>query len=92
MARLDAPDVVILDLMMPGIDGFEVAARLKTDPATHNIPIIVLTARDTTREERLRLRGKIEVLLNKGDSGTTKLAPLIRSLLAHRSPTGQGRG
>jgi signal transduction histidine kinase/DNA-binding response OmpR family regulator len=84
MARLDPPDVVILDLMMPGIDGFEVATRLKVDPATRGIPIIVLTARDTTREERLRLRGKIEVLLNKGDSGTTKLAPLIRSLLAHR--------
>jgi len=84
LVRIDPPDVVILDLMMPGIDGFEVATRLKDDPTTHQIPIIVLTARDTTREERLRLRGKIEVLLDKGDSGTTRLAPLIRSLLAHR--------
>ncbi|MCU0291097.1 MAG: response regulator, partial [Thermoanaerobaculaceae bacterium] len=89
MSHLDPPDVIILDLMMPGIDGFEVATRLKADPATRGIPIVVLTARDTTREERLRLRGKIEVLLNKGDSGTTKLAPLIRSLLAHRPPATQ---
>ncbi len=87
LAQRGKPDVVILDLMMPGIDGFEVASRLRQDRETYQIPIVVLTARDTTRAERERLRGKIEVLLRKGDSGTTKLAPLIWSLLAqHVSP------
>jgi len=84
LAQRNKPDVIILDLMMPGIDGFEVAARLKQDRETQQIPIIVLTARDTTRAERERLRGKIEVLLRKGDSGTTRLAPLIRSLLSQQ--------
>lgn len=86
LARQGSPDVVILDLMMPGIDGFEVATQLRLDPETRQIPIVVLTARDTTRAERERLRGKIEVLLRKGEGGATKLAPLLRSLLAQHGP------
>lgn len=89
LARREHPDVVILDLMMPGLDGFEVATQLRSDPGTCGIPIIVLTARDTTRAERERLRGKIEVLLRKGETGTARLAPLIRNLVAQRSPAGR---
>lgn len=40
-----APDVVLLDMMLPGIDGWEVAARLKGDDATRDIPVIALSAR-----------------------------------------------
>lgn len=86
LARREHPDVIILDLMMPGIDGFEVATWLRSDPGTCGIPIIVLTARDTTRAERERLRGKIEVLLRKGEAGTTRLAPLIRNLVEQKAP------
>lgn len=86
LTRREKPDVVVLDLMMPGIDGFEVATRLRQDRETFQIPIIVLTARDTTRAERELLRGKIEVLLRKGEAGSTKLGPLIRSLLAQHVP------
>ncbi len=39
-------DITLLDVMMPGMDGFEVAARLKSNPATHHIPIIMVTALD----------------------------------------------
>jgi threonine synthase len=60
------PDVVITDLMMPGMDGFEVIDRLKADPAVSGIPIIVLTAKELTPRERVRLSGQIEVLLQKG--------------------------
>jgi CheY-like chemotaxis protein len=41
-----APDLVLLDIMMPGIDGFEVATRIKSNPATAAIPIIMVTAQD----------------------------------------------
>ncbi|MFQ3537096.1 MAG: threonine synthase [Aggregatilineales bacterium] len=60
------PDVVITDLMMPDIDGFSVIDALKADPNTAHIPIIVLTAKELTAHERLRLNGQIERLLQKG--------------------------
>jgi two-component system phosphate regulon response regulator PhoB len=44
-ARAGAPDVIVLDVMMPGMDGFEVARRLRADPETSTIPIILLSAK-----------------------------------------------
>ena len=52
IARLaSAPDLILLDVMMPGIDGFEVCRQLKADPTTCHIPIIFVTAKITTRDE-----------------------------------------
>ena len=45
VAWLDRPDVVILDLMMPGMDGWEMLAHLKADPFTQDIPVIIVSAR-----------------------------------------------
>lgn len=53
LAHSEAPDMVLLDVMMPGIDGFEVCRRLKHDPATAHLPVVMLTALEG-REERLR--------------------------------------
>jgi CheY-like chemotaxis protein len=44
-----APDLVLLDIMMPGIDGWETLTRLKRDPATANIPVVIFTAREHAR-------------------------------------------
>jgi len=60
MAESLEPDVIILDLMMPGMDGFEVAETLKSRPRTENIPIIVVSAKELTVAERMRLVGHIE--------------------------------
>ena len=60
------PDVIICDLMMPGMDGFEVINVLKSDPDLNRIPIIVLTAKELTPRERDRLSGQIDALLQKG--------------------------
>jgi len=45
-AKSDHPDLILLDIMMPGMDGYEVCAKLKVDPDVKGIPIIMLTARD----------------------------------------------
>ncbi|MFD1625875.1 diguanylate cyclase [Azospirillum griseum] len=45
------PDLVLLDIMMPGMDGYEVCARIKADPATHDIPIIFISAKSEVEDE-----------------------------------------
>ena len=52
-ATLPYPDLILLDIMMPGIDGYEVCRRLKADPATVEIPIIFLTAKTEVEDEQL---------------------------------------
>ncbi|MEE8506711.1 MAG: PleD family two-component system response regulator, partial [Kiloniellales bacterium] len=54
IAATQAPDIILLDVMMPGMDGFEVAERLKADPKTHHIPIVMITALTDTKD---RVRG-----------------------------------
>jgi DNA-binding response OmpR family regulator len=54
-AKDHSPQAIILDLMMPGIDGWETCRRLKDDPRTTRIPVIVLTARVTERDRNLSL-------------------------------------
>jgi threonine synthase len=60
------PDLVVLDLMMPEMDGFAVLDSLRADEATQDIPVIVVTAKVLSPEERNRLTGQIESLLQKG--------------------------
>ncbi len=50
-AKTEIPDLILLDLMMPEMDGYEVCARLKKDTITKNIPLIMLTARDAVRDK-----------------------------------------
>lgn len=50
-ARTDLPDLILLDLMMPEMDGYEVCARLRKDVLTQNIPVIILTARDIINDK-----------------------------------------
>ncbi len=66
MIRQTLPDIIILDLMMPNVDGFAVLEAVKTDENTRSIPIIVVTAKDLTPEEREVLTGEVESLLHKG--------------------------
>lgn len=66
LIRKSRPNLVIVDLMMPDIDGFGLVDALKGDDALKDIPIIVVTAKELTASERRRLTGKIDGLLQKG--------------------------
>ncbi len=66
MVHKRKPDIVILDLMMPEVDGFAVLEDLKREPDTRNIPVVVITAKELTVEEQQQLNGQVEVLLRKG--------------------------
>ena len=80
-ARAESPDVILLDVMMPGLDGWRVAEELLDNAGTENIPIVFLTARAELRD---RARG---IDLGGVDYVTkpfnpVELAPLVRDLLA----------
>jgi threonine synthase len=64
--RRRRPDLVVLDLMMPEMDGFAVIDALRADATTQAIPVIVVTAKELTVPERERLNGQIDSLLQKG--------------------------
>lgn len=66
MAKAEPPDLIILDLMMPEVDGFAVLEAIKEEEQLLDMPIIVVTAKDLTSLERQRLSGHIEALLQKG--------------------------
>ena len=78
--RESRPDVVLVDLMMPGMDGYEVCRRLLGDSATADIPIVLLTARQNLDAERVRASGARGVITKPFDLDT--LAPSILSLCA----------
>lgn len=52
-AQAELPGLILLDIMMPGIDGWETLSRLKEDPATKDIPVIIFTAREHSRGRQL---------------------------------------
>jgi len=60
------PGMIIVDLMMPDVDGFAVIEEVKSNPFTRDIPIIVISAKDITSEDKKRLNGYIEGLIGKG--------------------------
>ena len=81
-ARTSVPDIIILDLMMPGMSGFEVAGALKDDPRTADIPILVLTSKEITAADRDELQSKVTSFVQKGNSAREQLVSAIRRLRA----------
>ncbi len=66
LIRQISPDMVITDLMMPDVDGFQVIEQMKADAGLSHIPIVVVTAKELTVKERAQIDGKIDMLLQKG--------------------------
>jgi threonine synthase len=81
LVQREHPDLLIIDLMMPEMDGFAVLDALKSDPNTAEIPVIVSTAIELTKEEKTRLRGQIQVILHKGDFVSDEFLEEVKALL-----------
>lgn len=76
------PDLVLLDLMMPEVDGFTILDTMKADQELRNIPVIVITAKDLTSEDYKRLSGRVESLLQKGEFMEEELFESISDVLS----------
>jgi len=81
-AQTDRPDVILLDLMMPGIGGHEVLQRLKSDPATASIPVVIVTSRFVNEDERQQILTKAVDVLYKGDLARETVTRVIDGALA----------
>lgn len=77
----EPPNLIILDLMMPDLDGFSVLDSLQANPETADIPVIVVTAKELTPVEKERLKGHIQSLMQKGNFMSEDLLDEVRSLL-----------
>lgn len=80
------PHLIVIDLMLPEMDGFELIDRLKTMPHTQNIPIIVITAKQLTDEEQTRLSHSALYVLQKGFFSHIELAHRINDIVQKQLP------
>src|SRR4030066_1781769 len=98
------PDLVILDLLMPGLDSFEVLNRLRLDQSTAHLPVLVVPGKDLTPADKERLRHGMARVLTKEEHSRQGLLVLVKELLEQRqamrenstarpnSPGGKARG
>jgi CheY-like chemotaxis protein len=86
LIRERQPSVVLLDLLMPGMDGFEVVEALRADPGTRSVPVVILTSKSMTRQDKERLRGRITYVARKAEFDLSGLSGLLRWASTGRRP------
>jgi len=86
----ETPQLILLDLMMPVMDGFDFLLEMRANADWQNIPVIVLTAKDLTEEDRRLLSGRVEQIVDKGACAHEQLVDLIHHVMDHHArPTGK---
>jgi CheY-like chemotaxis protein len=79
IASREIPDLIVLDLMMPEMDGFEVVEALNGNPRTAQIPVVIVTASDATVEERKRLQGVVTAVIGKAGFNSALFMDEVRA-------------
>ena len=89
IATREIPDLIVLDLMMPQMDGFEVVETLNANAATAAIPVVIVTAADATAKERQRLQGVVRAVIGKAGFDSQRFMSEVRAAMdtAVVSPT-----
>jgi signal transduction histidine kinase/CheY-like chemotaxis protein len=83
---LGQPDLILLDLMMPEMDGFEFLTELRSHEEWRPIPVVVVTSKDLTEEDRLRLSGYVQKVVQKGGYDRERLLADLRDMLVAATP------
>jgi DNA-binding response OmpR family regulator len=78
------PATVILDLMMPRMDGFEVLEAMRYEAAWRDIPVVIVTAKDLSHEEIAQLNGRVERVFQKGAYDRAELIDTVRAMITRR--------
>jgi CheY-like chemotaxis protein len=81
LALARRPDLVLLDLMMPDVSGFDVVEALRSDHTTSKTPIMVLTAKDLTEADKRQLNGRVSNILHRGTTGASDLLSMLRQAI-----------
>jgi PAS domain S-box-containing protein len=84
LARKELPDLIVLDLMMPDVSGFDVVEALHERPETARIPVLVVTAAPLTAEERAKLNRNVMAIMEKGTFGHDRLSTEVRKAMTGR--------
>ena len=80
-ARLDKPNLIFLDLILPDINGFQVLRQLKADPLTRNIPVVIFTSMPLTEAESHEFASESAAILSKADITHDILHSMVRNLI-----------
>jgi PAS domain S-box-containing protein len=84
LARSQMPNLILLDLMMPDLTGFDVVEALRADEGTRSIPIMVLTAKALTDDDKRALNGQVAAIFQRNSVAGTELIAWLRGIVAQR--------
>ncbi len=84
LARSQMPNLILLDLMMPDLTGFDVVEALRAEEATRSIPIMVLTAKALTEDDKRALNGQVAAIFQRNSVAGTELIAWLRRIVAQR--------
>jgi PAS domain S-box-containing protein len=84
LARSQIPNLILLDLMMPDLTGFDVVEALRAEEATRSIPIMVLTAKALTDDDKRALNGQVAAIFQRNSVAGTELIAWLRGIVAQR--------